>query len=106
MLVRFRLPYIVWCGIVGGSLIMTVFFASRRRHTRCALVTRVQTCALPICRRGTERASAAPDQGVFHRLGLAVRPQHLLLPGRLLPSGGIPEMVADPAVHEIGRAHV
>src|SRR3546814_7807221 len=25
------------------------FFASRRRHTRCALVTGVQTCALPIC---------------------------------------------------------
>src|SRR3546814_10114799 len=24
-------------------------FASRRRHTRCALVTGVQTCALPIC---------------------------------------------------------
>src|SRR3546814_8387360 len=28
-----------------------VFFASRRRHTRCALVTGVQTCALPICLR-------------------------------------------------------
>src|SRR3546814_8450899 len=32
------------------------FFSSRRRHTRCALVTGVQTCALPILRfigRGT-----------------------------------------------------
>src|SRR3546814_13272781 len=28
----------------GGS----DFFSSRRRHTRCALVTGVQTCALPI----------------------------------------------------------
>src|SRR3546814_3545757 len=27
------------------------FFSSRRRHTRCALVTGVQTCALPILRR-------------------------------------------------------
>src|SRR3546814_4392297 len=27
------------------------FFSSRRRHTRCALVTGVQTCALPISRR-------------------------------------------------------
>src|SRR3546814_4258956 len=27
------------------------FFASRRRHTRCALVTGVQTCALPIFHR-------------------------------------------------------
>src|SRR3546814_10743841 len=36
------------------SLIMIVlvsffFVSSRRRHTRCALVTGVQTCALPIC---------------------------------------------------------
>src|SRR3546814_7288646 len=28
---------------------MFFFFSSRRRHTRCALVTGVQTCALPIC---------------------------------------------------------
>src|SRR3546814_13626681 len=28
------------------------FFASRRRHTRCALVTGVQTCALPILAQG------------------------------------------------------
>src|SRR3546814_10641316 len=27
-------------------------FSSRRRHTRCALVTGVQTCALPILRHG------------------------------------------------------
>src|SRR3546814_4776451 len=27
------------------------FFSSIRRHTRCALVTGVQTCALPISRR-------------------------------------------------------
>src|SRR3546814_525814 len=27
------------------------FFSSRRRHTRCALVTGVQTCALPISTR-------------------------------------------------------
>src|SRR3546814_12102857 len=29
-------------------LCLFVFFSSRRRHTRCALVTGVQTCALPI----------------------------------------------------------
>src|SRR3546814_4771150 len=29
------------------------FFSSRRRHTRCALVTGVQTCALPICSSDT-----------------------------------------------------
>src|SRR3546814_5012361 len=37
------------------------FFSSRRRHTRCALVTGVQTCALPISRAlavGRGRAQA------------------------------------------------
>src|SRR3546814_8128693 len=29
------------------------FFSSRRRHTRCALVTGVQTCALPIYMKST-----------------------------------------------------
>src|SRR3546814_3922231 len=33
------------------------FFSSRRRHTRCALVTGVQTCALPISTSGCVRAS-------------------------------------------------
>src|SRR3546814_16642503 len=30
------------------SRCLVFFFSSRRRHTRCALVTGVQTCALPI----------------------------------------------------------
>src|SRR3546814_11179822 len=37
---------------------MHLFFSSRRRHTRCALVTGVQTCALPIYGR-RRRISAA-----------------------------------------------
>src|SRR3546814_6571265 len=62
-----------------GSVFFSVccfifFFSSRRRHTRCALVTGVQTCALPIygtdpcpgdharrrCRHGTDGASTDP----------------------------------------------
>src|SRR3546814_6611399 len=35
------------------------FFSGRRRHTRCALVTGVQTCALPICWPSC-KASAPP----------------------------------------------
>src|SRR3546814_4137704 len=31
-----------------GWFTVGLFFSSRRRHTRCALVTGVQTCALPI----------------------------------------------------------
>src|SRR3546814_20185305 len=38
------------------------FFSSRRRHTRCALVTGVQTCALPIFET-VVRAKAAIQLG-------------------------------------------
>src|SRR3546814_1602158 len=34
--------------VVGFVYCLVFFFSSRRRHTRCALVTGVQTCALPI----------------------------------------------------------
>src|SRR3546814_18339886 len=53
------------------------FFSSRRRHTRCALVTGVQTCALPISKvtnvrqiatlmvvAGLGGCAIAPDLGV------------------------------------------
>src|SRR3546814_2862401 len=36
-----------WQSMVRESVFI-FFFSSRRRHTRCALVTGVQTCALPI----------------------------------------------------------
>src|SRR3546814_3337449 len=35
-------------------------FSSRRRHTRCALVTGVQTCALPICCSRVKNSCARP----------------------------------------------
>src|SRR3546814_5437853 len=34
--------------LCGLSVCCCFLFSSRRRHTRCALVTGVQTCALPI----------------------------------------------------------
>src|SRR3546814_20085610 len=40
---------------------MSFFFCSSRiRHTRCALVTGVQTCALPICPAAHVRATGEP----------------------------------------------
>src|SRR3546814_4889094 len=36
------------CYNVSRCFYLFFFFSSRRRHTRCALVTGVQTCALPI----------------------------------------------------------
>src|SRR3546814_20730300 len=38
-----------------------LFFSSRRRHTRCALVTGVQTCALPISLVETVPAGSSGD---------------------------------------------
>src|SRR3546814_4790488 len=42
-------------------LYVLFFFSSRRRHTRCALLTGVQTCALPIF--GLEFIPVAPGKG-------------------------------------------
>src|SRR3546814_6317151 len=41
--------------------VLYFFFSSRRRHTRCALVTGVQTCALPILLTHGEIVVGAPD---------------------------------------------
>src|SRR3546814_393794 len=44
-------------------LFMVLFFSSRRRHTRCALVTGVQTFALPIFRSTWTGRAPAPAGG-------------------------------------------
>src|SRR3546814_5290128 len=61
------------------------FFSSRRRHTRCALVTGVQTCALPIypefsaetlgefAARRTDRAGADGQDGGGGDCGVLTR---------------------------------
>src|SRR3546814_3068538 len=44
----------VFCALFDFGFVLLdfiFFFSSRRRHTRCALVTGVQTCALPISER-------------------------------------------------------
>src|SRR3546814_20301147 len=51
-------------------MLLVVFFSSRRRHTRCALVTGVQTCALPISTatcRCRAPARKLPEQDIFGR---------------------------------------
>src|SRR3546814_4362888 len=42
-------------------IVCLVFFSSRRRHTRCALVTGVQTCALPIYFRDGRSSTYCTD---------------------------------------------
>src|SRR3546814_9121968 len=48
----------LFCLCIFTVCFVFFFFSSRRRHTRCALVTGVQTCALPIliCRAPSHRS--------------------------------------------------
>src|SRR3546814_7660728 len=58
--------------VSSGSTDVDFFFSSRRRHTRCALVTGVQTCALPISSPpATSCASSASGTGRKRRGGSA-----------------------------------
>src|SRR3546814_7822870 len=62
------------------------FFSSRRRHTSCALVTGVQTCALPISKRPKSFSIRPPRKGGRFRLGaFAPRGQE----GRPFSFGGL-----------------
>src|SRR3546814_10816766 len=56
------------------SMSFLFFFSSRRRHTRCALVTGVQTCALPISIKGDNAFS-----GLFRTPGARIIPRSVLL---------------------------
>src|SRR3546814_2155432 len=53
-------------------MLLCFFFSSRRRHTRCALVTGVQTCALPICAKYGIVSTDRDDHMIFH-LGMSGR---------------------------------
>src|SRR3546814_7816732 len=47
--IAFFVLFSTWCFYLQCCMCLGIFFfSSRRRHTRCALVTGVQTCALPI----------------------------------------------------------
>src|SRR3546814_18814768 len=46
------------------AYVVVVFLSSRRRHTRCALVTGVQTCALPLSQH-LPRRRRAPGSGLL-----------------------------------------
>src|SRR3546814_2372210 len=67
------------------------FFSSRRRHTRCALVTGVQTCALPIS------GEFASDQDIGSEPFVTERDD-----GSLLIDGSMP---ADQMAERLGIEH-
>src|SRR3546814_1897933 len=67
--------YIVQFSVSTCYFVFSFFFSSRRRHTRCALVTGVQTCALPIWHLRRHAAHGDPRAGTrrHRRLRLAAR---------------------------------
>src|SRR3546814_6407065 len=84
--------------------VLLFFFSSRRRHTICALVTGVQTCALPIY-------SADIDFGLIVQALVArqfkSKSRHVPIERRPMAPIGIndPHFSAGQCM-EIGRAHV
>src|SRR3546814_3390032 len=64
---------LLMCRLVS-FVIMMFFFSSRRRHTRCALVTGVQTCALPICRALRSATAVRAEVCALDRGGSFPRP--------------------------------
>src|SRR3546814_2808994 len=100
--VRFVIFY-----LFASFVFFFVFFSSRRRHTRCALVTGVQTCALPIYARRLEGADIAAamlqqaqQRGIYDHLWCG--DVHAVL--RRLPAGGCDAVLAADTLIYIGAA--
>src|SRR3546814_1395754 len=69
--------------VICVFMLLVFFFSSRRRHTRCALVTGVQTCALPIfcdaLSGGTDLLPADIREAVLKQVQLADTTPHVAL---------------------------
>src|SRR3546814_10817749 len=82
------------------------FFSSRRRHTRCALVTGVQTCALPIWPRGNSNASATRSREPLPGAKQSGANPTAAPPSSRLRRSWPPNSGKRPSHAKIGRAHV
>src|SRR3546814_7617606 len=92
-------------------LLWFLFVSSRRRHTRCALVTGVQTCALPICYLAFPETQTGALSAAFT---MCARPPHsdCVIDGDMFYLGSQAIRIADidtpethpPRCEQIGRA--
>src|SRR3546814_7066265 len=87
--------------ITIDMLFCECFFSSRRRHTRCALVTGVQTCALPILLLAEHDGSEISTANLEEKIDLAKKVEE---------SAGAFEIMRDVAaanyIRETGRSWV
>src|SRR3546814_8816911 len=77
--------------------VVCFFFSSRRRHTRCALVTGVQTCALPILFSKNDRGNVYDkfrDRVMFPIHDRRGRP--IAFGGRVLDADASPKYLNSP----------
>src|SRR3546814_4158680 len=86
------------CGDYTFYLVVCFFVSSRRRHTRCALVTGVQTCALPISSVAAGCAFSPDGSAASWR-------QYKCASVNQLEFRRLPERIKcyTPSVHKIGR---
>src|SRR3546814_3562698 len=80
------------------------FFSSRRRHTRCALVTGVQTCALPIWKMEMEMESQKRFRGTWVPNIANPRPQQFYVIPQVPKQQPPQEQPKSEPKEEIGRA--
>src|SRR3546814_1140175 len=80
------------------------FFSSRRRHTRCALVTGVQTCALPISpeKTGVRDASKGSPLLGFHVCAFTLRSAGTMA-GRQKVGGGTRRVLRRSEERRVGK---
>src|SRR3546814_6117918 len=81
-------------------MVVYFFFSSRRRHTRCALVTGVQTCALPILFgkwhiNGTPKGIGFDDWKVLDDQGEYYNPDIITPKGRSIVAGYTTDLITD-----------
>src|SRR3546814_2148816 len=82
------------------------FFSSRRRHTRCALVTGVQTCALPIYAPAKgPRVLLTSDVGAIAPMVAEMRAVALVRDLVNTPAADMGPAAIEKAAERIGKAH-
>src|SRR3546814_7988371 len=96
----------VFIYVLTVLIVLVFFFSSRRRHTRCALVTGVQTCALPISAWAPLADTAIQIRAAahFHRGEGAPQGERGDAPAFAVAEAA--RLAEPPADDQIGRAHV